>query len=188
MIYFFLLAIFAFGNELFSLVPDTIPTLDIGLVLIFCGIGAILLNRNVNFRNWLNVFGFFSLAYLLLIATQASIAAFSPATHHRRPDCSAKAVLFRRFFLFAILLSDRDRIRTTLDALSLVALLLFFLALVNYFVHPILHHKWAEGQGMRGGIVRGFTPGMPIIAWLAFGKPTSWSRAPEFPLCSCFTS
>ncbi|MBK7726942.1 MAG: hypothetical protein IPJ33_00075 [Gammaproteobacteria bacterium] len=118
MIYFFLLAIFAFGNELFSLVPDTIPTLDIGLVLIFGGLAAILLNRNANFRNCLNVFGFFSLAYMLLVAAHASIAAF----YYQQPIidgliAARKQYYYLSFFLFAVLLSDRDRIRSTLDLL-----------------------------------------------------------------------
>ena len=173
MIYFFLLAIFAFGNELFSLVPDTIPTLDIGLVLIFGGLAAILLNRNANFRNCLNVFGFFSLAYMLLVAAHASIAAF----YYQQPIidgliAARKQYYYLSFFLFAVLLSDRDRIRSTLDLLSLLALVLFFLGLVNYFVHPIFHHKWAEGQGVRGGITRGYIAGMQIIVlaciWQAY--------------------
>ena len=173
MIYFFLLAIFAFGNELFSLVPDTIPTLDIGLLLIFGGLAAILLNRNANFRNCLNVFGFFSLAYMLLVAAHASIAAF----YYQQPIidgliAARKQYYYLSFFLFAVLLSDRDRIRSTLDLLSLLALVLFFLGLVNYFMHPIFHHKWAEGQGMRGGITRGYIPGMQIIVmaciWQAY--------------------
>ncbi|MBK9665205.1 MAG: hypothetical protein IPO61_05540 [Gammaproteobacteria bacterium] len=173
MIYFFLLAIFAMGNELFSLVPDTIPTLDIGLLLIFGGLAAILLNRNANFRNCLNVFGFFSLAYMLLVAAHASIAAF----YYQQPIidgliAARKQYYYLSFFLFAVLLSDRDRIRSTLDLLSLLALVLFFLGLVNYFVHPIFHHKWAEGQGMRGGITRGYIPGMQIIVmaciWQAY--------------------
>ncbi len=173
MIYFFLLAIFAMGNELFSLVPDTIPTLDIGLLLIFGGLAAILLNRNANFRNCLNVFGFFSLAYMLLVAAHASIAAF----YYQQPIidgliAARKQYYYLSFFLFAVLLSDRDRIRSTLDLLSLLALVLFFLGLVNYFVHPIFHHKWAEGQGVRGGITRGYIAGMQIIVlaciWQAY--------------------
>ena len=83
-----------------------------------------------------------------------------------------KQYYYLSFFLFAVLLSDRDRIRTTLDLLSLLALALFFLGLVNYFVHPIFNHKWAEGQGIRGGIVRGYIPGMQIIVlaciWQAY--------------------
>ena len=173
MIYIFLLAIFAFGNELFTLVPDSIPTTDIGLLLIFGGLGAILLNRNANFRNCLNVFGFFVLAYLLLIGAHAALASF----YYQQPVidgliAARKQFYYLAFFLFAVLLSDRDRIRTTLDMLSLLALALFFLGLVNYFVHPIFHHKWAEGQGIRGGITRGYIPGMQIIVlgciWQAY--------------------
>ena len=173
MIYFFVLAIFALGNDVFNLVPDSIPSSDLGLVLIFGGLGVILLKRDANFRNCLNIFGFFSLAYLLLIAAQASIASFFYQQSILDGLIAArKQYYYLSFFLFAILLSDRDRIRTTLDLLSLLALALFFLGLVNYFVHPIFYHKWAEGQGIRGGIVRGFIPGMQIIVlgciWQAY--------------------
>ncbi|MBK7167689.1 MAG: hypothetical protein IPH83_00060 [Gammaproteobacteria bacterium] len=161
--------------------PDSIPSSDLGLVLIFGGLGVILLNRNANFRNCLNIFGFFSLAYLLLVAAHASIAAF----YYQQPIidgliAARKQYYYLSFFLFAVLLSDRDRIRSTLDLLSLLALVLFFLGLVNYFVHPIFHHKWAEGQGIRAASPVDIFRVCRSSSWPASGRPTSWSRHQNF--------
>ena len=87
---------------------------------------------------------------------------------------------FLSFFLFLQLLDSPERIRQLLNWISVLAVAALFLGLINYFGPTVLTHKWAEGQKVRSGIVRGFLPGMPIISFAAIWELTKWiERASE---------
>jgi O-antigen ligase len=53
-------------------------------------------------------------------------------------------------------------------------LVLVVLGIVNYFGPTIFSHKWAEGHGIRSGILRAYIPGMPVITLATIWAFTKW--------------
>jgi len=78
------------------------------------------------------------------------------------------------FFIFILLLDSTEIIRMLLDILAIIAIILVFLAVLNYMGLPLFYYKWAEGQGMRAGIVRAYIPGMSLITFSLIWIFTRW--------------
>lgn len=181
MIHAYLLSIFVFAHEIFYLAPEAARTPDIGLLMIIGALGVLLLVRDVDWQHCLNFFGFYVVAYLLLVVAQAAMASI----YFQQSIVDGLIVArvqfyYLSYFLFVIVLRDTKLVTQFMDAFTFVALILFFIALVNYFVYPVFDHRHAAGQGARGSIVRAFIPGMEIIVaaflWQAFKYLCGLSR------------
>jgi hypothetical protein len=70
--------------------------------------------------------------------------------------------------------------------LTVLSVVLIAVALINYLGPTILHHKWAEGHGVRSGITRALVPGLGIILFTGLwhlvryveeNKPSLWPLA-----------
>jgi len=81
------------------------------------------------------------------------------------------------FFLFVAILNDTDKLWRFLDLLVAVSFVVFALALVNYFGPTIFSHKWAEGQGLRAGVMRAYVPGMSVITLSTIWAFTKWHES-----------
>ncbi|HND28324.1 MAG TPA: O-antigen ligase family protein, partial [Pseudomonadales bacterium] len=79
--------------------------------------------------------------------------------------------------LFFLLLRSIDDYQRLLNGLGYLALVVFALALVNYFGKTLFTYKFAEGHGIRSEVVRGFIPGMGLIGLAAVWEATKWISA-----------
>ena len=79
------------------------------------------------------------------------------------------------YFVFIALIKRNEDIYKILNALLYIAMVVFFLTLVNYFVTPVFYHEKAEGWGaVRSGIERAFVPGTPLISFAAVWASVRW--------------
>ncbi|QBQ54392.1 hypothetical protein [Nitrosococcus wardiae] len=171
MIYAYLLLIIAIANDLFDLVPNThVPgkfnIKDVGIALI--GIGILFyIFKGKDFRRLSNFFTCYIFLYFILLLTQVSVASFYYSQSIFDGLIAARDQFFYYFFfplcLFA--LDDIKKIKKFLDILSITAVTLIFLSLVNYFGPIIFYHQWADGHGIRSGIVRAYIPAMGILVF-----------------------
>jgi hypothetical protein len=173
------------GFDSFYLLPwaklsGTFNISDPGLFLLLGTVAAVLLlsdraERQVLLRQpafWL------ALAYLLIVLIQVALAAFN----YRQSLLSGLIAARHQFYylalpLFFLLLRSIDDYQRLLNGLGYLALVVFALALVNYFGKTLFTYKFAEGHGIRSEVVRGFIPGMGLIGLAAVWEATKWISA-----------
>ena len=152
---------------------------DMGNVMILIGIIILLFRRGVDpiIRNRVSLL---ILLYLFLVGIHIALASLYYGQPLIQGMLGARHHLFYlSFFLFLIILDSPEKIRRFLNMLTGLALVIIVLALINYFGPTIFSHRWAEGHGVRGGVVRGFIPGMNIVSVAAiweFSKLTERGR------------
>ncbi len=136
---------------------------DIGLGLMVVGLIYYFLFLPKK-RVLLNPFSLYIIAYFFIVLVQVinaknmysqSIVDGLVVSRHQ--------FYYLSYFIFIIYLDTVQKIETFLRLLSIVVVILFFLALVNSSGITLFYHKWAEGHGLRSGITRWFIPGMSII-------------------------
>ena len=181
MAYAYLLLIIACANSLLWLVPDKLPvgtghTTDVGILLIGLGLAYYLIKGSA-IRQLGNFFTWYVVFYLLLVAVQVSIAAFK----YGQPIMSGfeggrSQLYYLSFPLFLLVLSDLDKLKVFMTAISALALVIVALALVNYFVVTIFVHEKAAGWGYRAGMVRAYIPGMTILVFAALWEFWSYLK------------
>lgn len=164
MIYCYLLLIVSFAQDLFSLVPKSTINEDIGLALILVALAYRLTFKQFDAKIFLNFFSLYTLAYLLLVGTQPAMASIYYSQSIVDGLIAIRDQLYYlAFFLYCLVFTDRRKSEIFLNCLTVTSFLLIFLSLVNYFAFTIFSHRFAEGHGMRGGILRAYVPGLEII-------------------------
>lgn len=160
------------GNyNYFYLVPNT--TLikyapDISLLVLFGLLGYQTFIERTDLARINTFVTWFVFCYLLLVIIQASVASF-----YYEQSVFDGIVVARKQFSFLAAISMMMMFKTGADIekfmtwMSIVAAVIVYLGLVNYFGPTIFYHRWAEGQGIRSGIVRAYLPGLEILV-LAF--------------------
>lgn len=81
------------------------------------------------------------------------------------------------FFVFLNVLNTPLAITRFLNALTLMAIAIFALGIINYMGFTIFAQKWAEGHGERGGVTRGFLPAMTIISIAAVWEFSKYAQS-----------
>jgi hypothetical protein len=167
-VYAYLLAVIALGYDLFYLTPDAsriagVQISDMGLVLIFIGVAYYLLRGNI-VRPLRNFFTWYTIFYLLLVTVQVSVAAFKYSQPISDGILVARTQLYYLSFpLFLLALDDLEKLKIFMTILSILALVIVALAMVNYFGVTVFSQRRAEGHGVRAGIVRAYIPSMHIL-------------------------
>ena len=178
--FLWLVLIFAAAQDAFDLVPwarihGNFNIADVGNLMIWMGV-AKLLFRGYGLRVMWNAVGFLVLLYIVMIGIHVSLAAFHFGQPVRDGIIAVRhQFYYLSFFLFVGLLRDEDEIFRFLNVLQVVAFVLCVLALVNYFGPTILYHKWAEGHGMRSGVVRGYIPAMTLVTMASIWQVVKWA-------------
>ncbi|HEC17414.1 MAG TPA: O-antigen ligase domain-containing protein [Sedimenticola sp.] len=170
------LIIIASANGFFSLgawwhVAGVFNIADVGngLAMLVITLGLVAANERLLLRN---PFTILLLLYLLMVGMHISLAGFYHDQEILQSLIGARhQFYYLSFFAFLVLLPTREEVLRLLNALAVLALILFLLSLVNYYGVTLFSHRWAEGHGVRSGIERGFIPGMGVLSlalmWLA---------------------
>ncbi|HMW16165.1 MAG TPA: O-antigen ligase family protein [Pseudomonadales bacterium] len=125
------------------------------------------------------------LVYLLMVLIQVALAAFN----YRQSLLSGLIAVRHQFYylalpLFFLLLRSIDDYQRLLNWLTYLSLVVFALALVNYFGKTLFTYKFAEGHHTRSGIVRAYIPGMILLGLSAVWETTKWINAERRDLVS----
>lgn len=167
--------------------PGAFSISDPGLFLILGTVAVgLLLSRRAERRVLLRQPAvWLALAYLVIVLLQVSLAAFN----YRQPLLSGLITARHQFYylalpLFFLLLRSIDDYQRLLNGLGYLALAVFALALINYFGGTLFSHRFAEGQRVRSGVVRGFIPGMALISLAAVWEAARWVSAERRELAS----
>lgn len=163
--------IIASGYNFFYLVPNqqiTKAAPDAGLMVLFIYLFYQLVLERTNYSRLNTFIIWYVFYYLLLVVIQASIASF----FYDQSVLDGLIVARNQFhyllvFCLAIDFKQDKDIENFMGALSIVAVFLFYLALINYFGPTIFNHRWGDGQGIRSGVVRAYLPGMEIFVVVA---------------------
>jgi O-antigen ligase len=173
-IVFFLLIFFSnFGFYLipWSHMPGVFTMTDVGLLVILVSLLGIALYDSSRFTVIFSNFGSYLIVlYILMILVTVSVASFN---YNQSIFDGLIGIRDQLYYLsFFIFLSF---FRTLNDAKSLLVLATYiagFLVVISVFSYltsyTIFYHKWAEGHGIRSGVVRAWIPAMPVIAMALF--------------------
>lgn len=184
--------IFYFANESFNFGSfwrdeGKFNIADVGNLLVWLGVGYLIVVKNGAAKIPKSPLTFLILVYLIVVLLQIALAGFFYGqTFWGGLIGSRHQFYYMSFFLFVMLLDRPERVVATLNLLVVLALAALALGLVNYFGTTILSHEWAEGHGVRAGIVRAYIPAMPILS-IAFGWVLAvWFTRPAKNLLSGF--
>lgn len=165
----------------FYLVPSEAITRlgpDLGLLTLFILLAYQIFGEKNNLSQ-LNVFPvWYVVIFLLFVLTQVSVASFLYS--QRIID---GLIVSRNQFHYLIIPSMILAFKSNKDivdfmkGLTIVALVLLYLGLINYFGPTIFQHRWAVGHGERSGIVRAYLPGMEIFVVVFFWHALSVVRS-----------
>lgn len=141
---------------------------DIGNVLIWFGIARCFFTstRKYNWSTLHNIFTLFIIAYLLLVLTQVSLAAFFYNQSMLSGLIRVRDQFFYgSFFLFLLLIDTRQHADMLMRFLFALSLILICLALINHFGPTIYYKdfKLIKDADIRSGVRRAVFPGVSII-------------------------
>ena len=164
---FLLLFIIIAFHDFLYLVPDATLTYlapDIGLIVLFGLLFYQIFLEKHDLRKLNNFFSWYIFLYLCLVVVQASIASY----YYEQSVIDGLIVARGQFkyligFSFMLYFQTNRDIERFMMAMSIMALIVLYLGLVNYLGPTIFQHRWAEGHGMRSGILRAFLPAMEVF-------------------------
>lgn len=172
------------AHKIFFLVPwarieGSFNVKDVALLLIWIGV-AWLLFSGVRGNVLKNPVSWLVLSYLFLVAVHISLARFYYNQSLFDGIIAARnQFIYLVFFLFLILLDTPEKIARLLDYLAVIASVVLFLSVVNYFF-PVVFYNIQYGEDwdvMRSGIRRAYVPGTGLISMAAVWAWIRWTRA-----------
>lgn len=163
----YLVIIILLANKLLFVTPFSYQASDLGVVLI--GIGLLYYARRSRELNRLSTFfSWYVFVYLTFVLMQASIAAFKYGQPVIHGVIGARDQFYYLSFpLFVLALNSAERASKLMQALTAVAAIIIFLALihnlgiVNVFIDRG-GEEWKMG-GERFGVIRFWFPGLDIL-------------------------
>ncbi|RJP83684.1 MAG: O-antigen ligase domain-containing protein [Desulfobacteraceae bacterium] len=175
----YLTALLVFIYSLFYLVPwafvtGVIDIANVGLLLLLIGLSVSLFtSRRFTFLK--NPFTVLIFLYLIFISIHVGLAAihYDQAVIHGIIAVRWQFI-YLSFFLFLFLLKDEAHIIGYLNLISVIAILLLLLSVIQYSGFPIFHHDKSEWESLRSGIRRVFIPGTPLIHLALIWKICCW--------------
>lgn len=168
----YLILIVAFANNLFYLtpyshVPGVFRMTDVGIALILMGCVYYMV-RGRGLGRLRNFFTGYIAAYLLFVLIQAAVATMNYGQTIMDGIIQARHQFYYLAFpVFVLALDSRKKVEQFMRIATWVAVVVVVLSVINYFGIILFHFKWAEGQGIRSGIVRAFVPAMDLLAMVA---------------------
>jgi O-antigen ligase len=178
----FVIVVIACANDIFNLVPwahvaGVFNVSDVGIALILMSVIALFIRyRIISVMN--NPITWIIILYFFMAAAQASLAAINYGQSMLDGAMLLRHQLYYlSFFLFLYLFKSFEDIRAILNTVAVIGIALFMLALINYSGIVIFHHQWADGHGVRGGVERGFIPGMDIVSLALMWFTSAWGTA-----------
>ena len=165
----YLLVIILCANDFLNLgdwvhIHGTFNIRDLGNALVMIGTLIMLVKRNGDpaLRTSMSLL---ILLYLFMISLHVAVASFLYGQPLKDGILSARhQFYYLSFFLFVLVLDTPYRIERFLNMLTLLAVVIFMLGIINYMGFTLFSHKWAEGQGERAGVTRGFLPAMEVVS------------------------
>jgi hypothetical protein len=179
----YILLVVAITYKLFYLVPwafveGSFNLRDISLVLIWVGTGWLLFS-GARYEALKHPLSLMVLVYLFLIAIHISLARFNYDQSLLNGIVAARnQFIYVAFFLYVLLLDTPESIARLLDYLSVMAVVVLLLSVVNYFF-PVVFHSWRTDEWIveRGGIQRVFMPATPLMNLAAVWMMCRWVEA-----------
>lgn len=187
----YLTALLIFTYSLFYLVPwafvtGVIDIANVGLLLLLIGlfVSIFITRRFTCLKNPFTVLIFLYLVFISLHVSLASIH-YDQSLIHGIIAVRWQFV-YLAFFLFLFLLKNEDHIIAYLNLISVIAILLLLLSVIQYSGFPIFHHDKSDWESLRSGIRRVFIPGTPLIHLALIWKICCWvlDRKKSSPLVS----
>lgn len=151
---------------------------DLSLILIWAGTGWLLFS-GAKYEALKHPLSLMVLLYLLLVAVHIALAQFNYDQSLRNGIIAARSqYIYVAFFLYVLVLDTPESIAKLLDYLSVIALVVLLLSVVNYF-YPVVFHNWRSVDWVveRGGIRRAFVPAMPLIGLASVWMMCRWVDA-----------
>ena len=170
--------IFAMANKCFGLIPVELQarTFDIGLILIFLAILYHLVFRRQTIELFSIPLSWLLIVYLLFVLSQAALASMNYGQTIINGVIAVRhEFYYLSFFLFLMVLETPEQIVKFMNALSILALVVFALALVNYFGPRIMFSEFEGTVSTRGGIERAPIPAMSLITLAYLWNMTAWA-------------
>jgi hypothetical protein len=167
--YFIAILIITLANESFTLIPwyhvkGVFNVVDLGILLVFLALVGVSLKAR-NLRELGNPLSVFVALHLFLILIHVANAMVNyDQTLVSTLIRSRHQFYYLSYFYFLLVFDTAEKFERLMDLLTLLALALIALAVVNYFWPVVFHHElYGEGHGERGGIKRAYVPGMDIV-------------------------
>lgn len=182
--FLWLILIFAAAQQAFDLVPwarvhGEFNVADVGNLMIWIGVGWVLFRGRGSRVMW-NFVAILVLVYIVMFGIHVSLATFNFGQTVQEGIIAVRhQFYYLSFFLFVGLLRNEDEIFRFLNVLEVIAFGLCILALVNYFGPTVLYHRWAEGHGMRSGVVRGYVPATTLVTMASIWQVVKWADEPR---------
>lgn len=142
---------------------------DVGNAMIMLGVVVMLVRRfgDPALRSPMTLM---IVLYLFLVVVQVAVAALIYHQPLIQGALSARHQLYYlSFILFLLVLDSPEKIDRFMNMITLLALAIVVLSVINYFGPTIYDYKWAEGHGERAGITRAYIPAMDLL-----GAATLW--------------
>ncbi|MES9905894.1 MAG: O-antigen ligase family protein [Sedimenticola sp.] len=166
-------------NHFFNLVPwarvhGSFNSSDIGLLILVILL-IFLLGSNKNKACLKNGISYMVLAYLFMVTAQVANVSFNYGQSITDGLIASRHQLYYlSFFVFLMIFDSEKSIKQFLNFVMLIGVALCLAGLVNYFGVKIFYHKWAEGHGVRAGVIRAFFSGMGVITFSLFWVISQW--------------
>jgi O-antigen ligase len=148
--------------------------IDVGNALIWVGV-LFAFSFSVDRKKFWNPISLLVVSYILFVLFTVVLAHFNYGQSFFDGLVAVRhQFYYLTFFLFVTILKDTGKLRRFLNFLVALSLVLVVLGIVNYFGPTIFSHEWAEGHGIRAGILRAYIPGMPVITLATIWVFTKW--------------
>ncbi|KAA1189953.1 hypothetical protein F0M18_12830 [Pseudohalioglobus sediminis] len=152
---------------------------DMAIMWLLLGVGIAFI-RTKDWSIYMTPYVLIVIGIFFLIAIQAALASIN----YQQPLIDGLIITrtywcYIAFLVILYLLDDSRKLHQFLDLLTWVAFILIGLSVINYINPVVFHHDWAEGQGIRSGIVRAYIPGMDLLTLSTLWQFSKWSEEPR---------
>jgi O-Antigen ligase len=168
MIFLFLLMIFFLGNSSFALLPwhhnpGVFRLSDLGLLLIFIALLYQFVTNPKRDRCF-NAAGFLIIGYLFMALLHVANASINYNQSILVGMLQVRhQFYYLSYFVFLLGFCRPGVAELFMKYIVWMAFTILVLAMINYVGPELFYHQWADGHGIRSGIVRAFIPGMEIM-------------------------
>src|SRR5690606_24008960 len=181
----YLMVVILCANEFFNLggwthLEGRFNVRDVGNALIMLGVLVMVARRpnDIALRSPMSVL---IILFLFIVLFHVSLASFVYGQPIKAGLLSARhQFYYLSYFLFLMALNTPEKIERFLNMLTLLAVVIFFLSLVNYAGITIFVHKWGEGHGERFGVTRAFIPAMNVLGVAALWEFSKFAEKGKF--------
>jgi len=150
---------------------------DVALVLVWLGLPvAVMWKKQIKIL--VNPISWMVIAYLLLVGVHIAFAAIHYNQTILNGFIAVRGQLFYlSFFVFCLLLDKTKKTIILLNLITIIALVVLSLSVLNYFGLSIFHHWRVEGwHEIRSGIRRAYIPGMSLLNFALLWQFIRWLK------------